>query len=343
MRKAILFFLLFTCLLVGCAKKQPEIPTAPPETPPTASPASVQTVVRHTEASAAIPENRSPLTGLELEQPYQPVAILVENFAAARPHSGVIDADIVYEAHMEGGITRFLAIFQSKSPEVVGPVRSLRHYFMWIGLEWDALLVHYGQSSIAEDKFTQIPVRRLNGIVSGRPFWRDTSRRAPHNVYVAVNSCRERIDFKQQVQGFAFEDSRSWEGTPYRRIRIPYSRSSNLVEYTYNPADRLHYRFINGREDVDRETGKQLFARNIIVQYAHHSVLEPGAGYRDVALIGSGRARFFIDGHTREGTWERPDQEMRTIFYDAQMEEIKLLPGNTWVQVVQTEMQVTFE
>jgi len=64
---------------------------------------------------------KCPLTGLPYDGEYKPVAMMIENSPAARPQSGVINADLVYEAHAEGGITRFLAIFLSESPEVVGP------------------------------------------------------------------------------------------------------------------------------------------------------------------------------------------------------------------------------
>ena len=359
MKKAILLLAVMIVLFTGCGKGtegkndntgdnlgSPEptsIPADEVNTDDNAPEASPEPSLEPSPDGTDIIDNPSPLTGLELEGPYQPIAVMVENLAAARPHSGVIDADLVYEAHVEGGITRFLAIFLSRSPKVVGPVRSLRHYYMWMGLEWDVLLVHNGQSFIAEDRFDEIPVKRVNGLKTGKPFWRDNSRKTPHNLYTSIESLREYVDFEQKAEGFDFTSSVAWDGEEYRSIEIPYNKVNNIVTYKYDPDTRLNYRYINGEADVDRETGKQISARNIIIQYADHSMLEPGAGYRDVAMIGKGRAQFFAEGRFAEGTWERASQEDRTIFYDSGKNEISLVRGNTWVQVVQNSMEVSID
>lgn len=354
MKKTILLLTVLAVLLTGCGRdkneNEGELPGTSESTPVPVDGINTDDPIPVDELSPEpqpgdleIIDNPSPLTGLQMEGPYRPVAVIVEDLAAARPHSGVIDADLVYEAHVEGGITRFLAIFLSKSPEVVGPVRSLRHYYMWIGLEWDALLVHNGQSFIAEERFDTIPVKRVNGLVTGKPFWRDSTRKMPHNLYTCIGSLREYIDFEQKAEGFTFSPSITWEGEEYRTIEIPYNRINNIVTYEYDAETMLNYRFINGQADVDRETGKQLFAKNVIIQYAAHSMLEPGAGYRDIALIGTGKAQYFIEGRWTEGTWERDRQEDRTVFYDSDKNEISLVRGNTWVQIVQNSMEIAID
>ena len=288
-------------------------------------------------------KNPSPITGLEMNGDYKPVAVMVENIAVARPQSGVIDADLVYEAHAEGGITRWLAVFLSRRPEVVGPVRSVRHYYMYLAQEWDAYLVHYGQSFIAEELFNKVDVKRLNGFYDDKLFWRDKSRKAPHNVYINIEDCREKIDFSQECKGFQFSSEAISGGEAYQKITIPYNSSENVVSYRYDEQQKRNLRFVNGKENTDRETGKQLSAKNIIVQYAKHSILEPGAGYRDVKLTGTGKAKYFIGGRCFDGTWERKDYDSQTVYYDKSGKEIRLQPGNTWIQLVQTDMQVKVE
>ncbi|WZL79575.1 DUF3048 domain-containing protein [Eubacteriales bacterium mix99] len=283
----------------------------------------------------------SPITGLDMNADYKPVAVMVENIAAARPQSGVIDADLVYEANAEGGITRLLAVFQSKMPEVAGPVRSVRHYYMYLAEQWDAYLVHYGQSFIAKDMFDRIDVQRLNGLYDERLFTRDSSRKAPHNVYINVGDCRKKIDFPQKCKGFQFSSEDVSQGEPYQEITIPYHGSDNVVSYQYDESEKRNLRFVNGEKNTDRETGKQLSAKNIIVQYAKHSILEPGAGYRDIRLTGTGKAKYFIGGHCFDGTWERKGEDSSTVYYDESGKEVRLQPGNTWIQLVQTDMQVT--
>ena len=114
-----------------------------------------------------------------------------------------------------------------------------------------------------------------------------------------------------------------------------------MVSYQYDESEKRNLRFVNGEKNTDRETGKQLSAKNIIVQYAKHSILEPGAGYRDIRLTGTGKAKYFIGGHCFDGTWERKGEDSSTVYYDESGKEVRLQPGNTWIQLVQTDMQVT--
>jgi len=286
-----------------------------------------------------------PLTGLPYHGEYKPVAMVIENSPAARPQSGLIYADLVYEAHAEGGITRFLAIFLSERPEIVGPIRSVRHYFMHMAREWDALLVHYGQSFIAEAQFNTIQVRRLNGLVmpNEKPFWRDNSRKAPHNVYIDTNDCLERIDFEQKERGFEFSTDPPPGAKEYTSLTLPFNQSSSMVEYRYDKEKGVNLRYMNGKPHVDRESGEQLYNKNIIVQYAKHGILEPGAGYREVEVIGSGKAVYFIDGKYQEGTWERKGPNAPTQYLDSSGQPIRLSPGKVWIEVVPTDMKIVIE
>ncbi len=281
--------------------------------------------------------------GFPYTGPYKPVAVMIENEPKARPQSGIIDADVVYEVHAEGGITRFLALFLSKSPSVVGPVRSVRHYYMHLAQEWDAYLVHYGQSFIAEEQFSKIPVKRLNGIKGSKLFWRDSSRKAPHNVYIDIGTCKDAIDFNQKEREVPITEEVPTKGETYSTITIPYNSTFSKVEYTYDSESGKNMRSTNGTPSTDRESGDQLFAHNIVIQYAKHGILEPGAGYREVELFGSGKAMYFIGGRFFEGRWERQNENSPTRFLDDGGEEIEFIPGNIWVHVVPTNMKVTVE
>jgi len=149
--------------------------------------------------------------------------------------------------------------------------------------------VHYGQSFIAEEQFDTIKVHRLNGFYEDGPFWRDNSRKAPHNVYISVDECRKRINFEQEERGFEFSTEPMAGGKEYHTLILPYHKSNSMVEYRYDEEKGMNIRYMNGKPHVDRETGKQLYNKNIIVQFAKHGILEPGAGYREVEVIGSGK------------------------------------------------------
>lgn len=281
--------------------------------------------------------------GFPYTGPYRPVAVIIENEPAARPQSGLSDADVVYEVHAEGGITRFLALFLSKSPPVVGPVRSVRHYYMHLAQEWDAYLVHYGQSFIAENQFASIPVRRLNGIKGSKLFWRDNSRKAPHNVYIDIGKCKDDITFDQKERKVSLTTEVPTQGTEYSSITIPYNSTFSKVEYKYDRESGRNMRGTNGKPSTDKESGAELFANNIIIQYAKHGILEPGAGYREVEVFGSGKAMYFIGGKCFEGRWERANSKSPTRFLDESGEEVRLMQGNLWVHIVPTNMKVVVE
>lgn len=356
--RSLIIILIFVIILTGCARMQPQ-PIEADNLPEEFNSENSSELVsqedsrenKEDDAQGDIelevqPEGPiCPLTGLPYHGEYKPVAMIIENSPAARPQSGLIDADLVYEAHAEGGITRFLAIFLSEMPEKVGPIRSLRHYFMHMAREWDALLVHYGQSFIAEQQFNSIQVHRLNGLyMAGEgPFWRDRSRKAPHNVYINAKDCIEQIDFKQQERGFEFTTNPLADGREYKRLIIPYHKSASMVEYRYDEEKGLNMRYINGEPHVDKETGEQLYNKNIIVQYAKHGILEPGAGYREIELIGSGKAVYFIGGRYEEGTWHREGPNAPTQYLDGSGKPIRLAPGKTWIEVVPRDMEISVE
>jgi hypothetical protein len=130
-----------------------------------------------------------PLTGLEVEDgelSQRPVAVMINNHPNARPQSGLHKADVVYEVLSEGKITRFLAIFQSELPDVIGPVRSAREYYVDLSKGYNALYISHGWSPTAKEKLEAGEADYLNGLFyDGTLFWREDHRKAPHNSYIS--------------------------------------------------------------------------------------------------------------------------------------------------------------
>lgn len=279
----------------------------------------------------------------EIQGPYKPVAVMIENSPAARPQSGLIDADVVYEIYVEGGITRFLALFLSRYPEIAGPVRSVRHYYLDIAQEWDTYLVHFGGSPLAREQFDKVSIRRLDGITGNKLFWRDNSRKAPHNAYIDTAKCRELIDFEQKRREIKFTKEPPTVGEPYSSITIPYNSTFSKVEYTYDESLGKNMRGTSGTPSTNKEDGEQLFADNIVVQYVGHEKMDSGVGYKKVDLIGSGKAQYFIGGKYLEGSWDRSSGESPTQFLDGNGEEIEFMEGNIWIQIVPNNMKVIIE
>jgi len=149
----------------------------------------------------------APLTGLAVEAPVtqRPLAVMINNAPAARPQSGLSQADIVYEVLAEGGITRLIGIFQSQAGiEKIGPIRSIRPYLIRLGESYGGVLVHAGGSPEAYSIIQKQGKQDLDEIGNaGAFFWRAKDRKAPHNLYSSDEKLREaaaKLGYDQQVQ-----------------------------------------------------------------------------------------------------------------------------------------------
>src|SRR5690625_6448169 len=140
------------------------------------------------EEVVAAPQFVYPFTGEEVESEVtnRALAVMVNNHTAARPQTGLVNADIVYEFLAEGAITRFLAIYQSEIPEVVGPVRSARSYYIETAKAHDAIYIYHGAANFIEEDLRAGWIENLNGAYydnDGFLFKRESFRKAPHNSY----------------------------------------------------------------------------------------------------------------------------------------------------------------
>ncbi|KNZ68337.1 hypothetical protein Tfer_3121 [Thermincola ferriacetica] len=308
------------------------------------------------EKDSVVPDNYvpAPLTGImtdpaNLEK--RPVAVMVENAPAARPQSGLPKADIVYEVLAEGGITRFLAIYHSQDSDNVGPVRSARPYYIERALEYNALYAHCGGSEDAKKFVKTARVADMDEFGIGRrggAYWRIKSRKAPHNLYGDTDKIRQvSLDKGYQahvrVPGFSFlsPGEKLHNGLPAPEIVINFPRRYSLVKYTYDPKKNLYFRYNGGKAHIDNVTGRQLTARNIIIQYTNTKVID-AEGRLDVQMIGSGKALFFIDGQVYRGRWEKGALRAWTVYRDEQGKEIRLRPGQTWIEVVPSKTRVDY-
>ncbi|TFB14199.1 DUF3048 domain-containing protein [Filobacillus milosensis] len=265
-------------------------------------------------------------------------SIMIENSPKARPHTGLVNADVVYEMHVEGLVTRFLAIYSDDIPEKIGPARSSRHYYLPVAESWDIPYIHYGGSPQAYAKFPTLSVPRIDGIYSGKHFKRDTSRRAPHNAYFYTEPL-DPIENQPVNNKFEFDKEATYDQTqPATTLDIRYNNFTH-VAYEYDSEANVYKRSLEGNPHADRVTGEQIKASNIIVMYAKHNVI-PGdtAGRINITLSGQGDAQFFFNGEVVEGMWKN---ESGNIRYYVNGEVIKLQPGKTWVQVVNTTKRDT--
>lgn len=292
-------------------------------------------------------------------QTYKAVAVMINNSEIARPHYGLSKADVVYEVIKEEYLeTRFMALFEGEFPEKVGPLRSIRVPFVRIFNEWHTALVHYGGSgSVAQDGSANpdsvnalgmlpdiyIPYRfdAVAGI-NDEYFFRTTDRPAPHNAYIGLLEASQDFPDVWIKDHFAFsEEDYSQSSDSALTVTIDYpTETANKVSYEYNTSTNQYDRYINDEVHLDALYDKQISATNIIVQYAKHTEVN---GYVLVEFLYSGKADYFINGEHISGYWVKDWEDDLTHWLTDNDEELIILPGNTWIQIVPTNQKIEWE
>ena len=382
MRKTRLPVLRGVCVLAGVL-----VFAAGAEVPAVAASALRVPVAAGHVRSEALPEDdrmkadysvQFPLTGLFStgQKDARPIAVMVENSPAARPQSGLGDADVVYEILAEGDITRFAAFYHSRSPVKVGPVRSIRPYYVDVAAAMDAVLVHAGWSQEAMNRVDAVGGDHFDEFNGDRVYyWRSPDRKQPHNLYTSIEGIRRGMDKKQlrsawtPVQpvfeaGEARREERMSEtggraagvdgtagggkasadasvaasaGGGGEAVRLPYS-AGYTVSYKYDAASGQYLRWMNGVPHADAETGRQLAAANVLVCRSSHKVTD-SAGRRRVDVQGPGSGYVLSGGKVQAAVWQLRDGLVRAYAADGQ-QEIPLAPGVTWIQLVPEAMAV---
>lgn len=319
--------------LSACQNKELAQPTPEPV------PAPVQEEQVPEEEPAA--KFKAPLTGLPSDEAItrRPLAVMINNAPAARPQSGLSSADIIMEVLAEGGITRYIAIFQSEgADETVGPVRSIRPYLIELGESYDGVLIHAGGSPEAYSILQKQQKQHMDEISNGGPyFWRSSDRKAPHNLYTSSDKLREGL----QKKGYDHdslspvylynEEGSTAAGEEAAAFDVKYLLDSYRVTYEYDEVSGRYMRLVNGKADVDQDNGDQLGAANIIVAGADHKVLD-SVGRLSVDVDQGGEAMLFQKGKMIQGQWVRKSGDIIRFIYNGK--EANLIPGKTFISIV---------
>jgi hypothetical protein len=297
---------------------------------------------------------RWPLTGLKSPDDAsikrRVLSIKIENSPAARPQTGLNSADVVYETLTEGGITRFNTLWQSTIPKTIGPVRSARLSDLWIVPEYDALFFFSGASTTVNSAVNRAKLPNLSedaGIAF--PYFRSARRPAPHNLYLdtakAFQEAKKRgYSLKTDIRGFRFDYRKNTAEQTVESVYIPFSQA-NTVLWSYDPDARKFFRENNGKPHLDAATDKQIAASNVVVMWAQYKPVsrdKVGSTTYQLNLGGSGRVSIFRDGQVFDGTWTGSKDEP-PVFRDKDNKPIKLTPGNTWIQVVPLDVNITMK
>ena len=261
-------------------------------------------------------------------------AIMIENSPDARPQSGLKNSGVVFEAIAEGGITRFLALYQQEKPSLVGPVRSVRMYYVdWLAA-FNASVAHVGGSAAALAEVRSGGYRDIDQFFNSGSYYRASDRYAPHNVYTSF----ERLDALNKSKGyissvftgFARKDSVAAPTPTATSINMTVSSALYNPSYAYNASTNTYDRSEAGVPHLDRESG-QISPRVVIaLSVTETTIFEDG--YREsINAIGTGKATIFQDGTVQEATWTKAGKTDQVVFTDAAGTVVPLARGQTWI------------
>jgi len=313
-----------------------------------------------------------PLTGVKYSKEQRdwweqrrPLGIMLENHTEARPQSGISFADVVYEAVAEGGITRFLAVYYCQDAGIVGPIRSARTYFMDFLSEYGdyPLYAHVGGANTPGpanalgqiEDYGWAGYNDLNQFSVGFPTYKRDEARAgrpvatEHTMYATTSKlwkvAQERKLTEKNEDGDRWDDNfvpykfkeESPSTTP-QTFRVEYwgNQPSYVVDWQYDPTTNSYLRINGGQPHKDRNTNKQITAKNIVVLYMTER--RANDGYEgNLHLLygtkGSGKALIFMDGKEISGRWTKNSRTDRTII-TANGSEVKFNPGTIWFHIL---------
>lgn len=303
-----------------------------------------EVVVESDIAPPAVAQNVMPLTGEVAGAngvPKRPAAVVkIDNGSPAAPQVGLNSADIVIEEEVEGGVTRFAAIFHSKS-SIVGPVRSGRSTdISLISSLGTPLLMYSGANDVTEHLLrqqTQIQNRSFE-ISSG--YWRDSARRAPSNLFTDTEPHWASATGSPPSAQFAYAAADTVDGST-----SGFETQSFAVNYPSSSAawrwdGRSWLRSQRGRPHV-LQSGKQVSAANVVVieaeRVATGLVDSAGGEVPEFVFVGTGDATVFVNGKRISGTWTRPTLASVATIVGTDGSLIELSPGRTWIQLIESD------
>jgi len=275
-----------------------------------------------------------------------PFMVMIENSSEARPQSGLSQADIIYETSAEAGIPRFIALFHKNVPTIIGPVRSVRPYYISIAKEYGLPFAHCGGSSDALNAISSnSALMSINEITNGSYFWRDSSKTAPHNLYTSSEKIKKYIsdkNFKISKAPFLSFNSTFYDNKELRssnNLRIVINKYYN-TSYTYN--EGLYKKSMDGKEAIDTYNNTALTFSNIVIQKT--SIIQNVDNiHLDIKLVGTGEGYILSKGKVLDINWSKSTDDSRTILYDKAGNEIPLSEGKTIWHIIDTSTDLTME
>lgn len=284
----------------------------------------------------------------------RPIAVMMNNIINAVPQAGIEKAGVVYEAPVEGAITRLMAIFDDVSGmKRLAPCEAAVPIIRCMPESLMQSMVHYGQAVYAVELLNSDKVDNVSGLsmqegageiygYAGEDiFYRTSDRPAPHNCYTSgeeIDTACTRLGYRRLLEEdhqakfqFAPEgETVSLEEGTATTIKPGYQVNEPWFEYK----DGKYYRYQYGDAQIDELTGEQLSYTNVIFQISQWENYDDH-GYLNIDTVSGGDAYYFTNGTYEKCTWKRESEDGPSKYYDESGNEIVLNRGKTWVCIIQ--------
>lgn len=283
----------------------------------------------------------------------RPIAVMIDNHNLAWPQAGLNQAYLVYEAVVEGGETRLMALFKGVDIDKIGPVRSARHYFIDYAMENDAIYTHFGWSPQAQSDISQYGINNINGITESETnFWRVRDKSSPHNVVTSTKSILKIADSKgykttsdkKSVLNYVTDDVKLEDGQGAISVTIPHS-TLQIVKYEYDEENQVYKRYARKKAQTDLDTGDSITTKNIIITFCDNYTLEDveNKGRQGLRNIGTFNGYYITNGKAIKIKCIKESRNLQTRYEDLNGNEIKVNDGNTWINICPTDAEVEIE
>lgn len=281
----------------------------------------------------------------------RPYAVMINNVDGARKlQSGLQDAYLVYELMVEGGITRYLALFLDQSTERIGSIRSARHYYLDYALENDAIYVHHGYSPQAQSDWNSLGVDRIE-VNESSTGWRDKSASKTYEftLFTSINKLSNGLKNKRTERNndlllnYSVDDVdlSLYEGAiKADKVDVKYS-GGTVTNYVYDSDNMVYLRSVNNKEQLDYVTEEQLTVKNIIVYDVKYSnIAGDSYGRKNLDNVGSGKGYYISNGYAVPIVWFKSSRSAQTVYKYLDGSEIVVNDGNTFIQIYPTGQSV---
>ena len=322
------------------------------------------TVSQEKSAKSQLPQNtqeisqegKSPLSGIACDTwNRRPLAVMIASDVPARPAAGLSQADMVFEMPViTSSVTRLMGVFVCNTPPEVGSMRSARVDFIHIAKGLDAIFAHWGRATWgAIDVLNRGEIENLNcnndaGKSAGKCCFRKKGmKRGVDSGYARPTellSCAKEFGYRltNTFKGYPHQEELPQEKRIKKgELRVAYA-GPFAVEYLYDGKTNRYIRYWGGKKDSDRNTGKEVAPKNVVVLFAEsyqtegqYNNLELGDPWYDKK--DSGEAFYYINGKEYHGTWkkDKSSSSSKLFFYDSEGKEISFVPGQVWVHVLE--------